>query len=136
MEAHFQVLGWLMIASAAFTGIGAVVLFVVGGFVQGGPLRLPAPGLGPEAETLIAALISALGVLLAITTVLSAVAGIGILQYQAWGRTVGLIAASLLLTKIPVGTAIGVYAFWVLLSVEGRAHFQARSSVRVVGSTA
>ena len=40
---------------------------------------------------------------------------------------VALIAASLMLTKFPLGTAIGAYGFWVLLSTEGRAHFSERA---------
>ena len=64
---------------------------------------------------------------MAVTAAVSVVGGIGLLQYQTWGRMMALIAASLIIAKIPIGTAIGVYAFWVLLSVEGREHFKHRT---------
>jgi hypothetical protein len=76
---------------------------------------------------MIAAIVSIIGVFTAVVAGLSAAAGIGILQYRTWGRVLALIAASVYLTKIPIGTAIGIYAFWVLLSVDGREHFRTHS---------
>ena len=54
----------------------------------------------------------------------AAAAGVGLLQYQSWGRAVALVVATILLFKVPLGTALGIYAYWVLLSERGRQHFQ------------
>ena len=53
-----------------------------------------------------------------------AAAGIGLLQYRSWGRILAIIMSILILFKFPLGTAIAIYAFWVLFSEEGREHYQ------------
>ena len=57
-----------------------------------------------------------------------AAAGIGLLQYRNWGRILAAIMAVFLVLKIPVGTAIAIYTFWVLFSEEGRNHYKTRSA--------
>jgi hypothetical protein len=46
-------------------------------------------------------------------------AGIGLLKHREWARVLALILAGFMLIAFPFGTAIGIYAFWVLLSSEG-----------------
>ena len=58
----------------------------------------------------------------------TAAAGVGLMQYQSWGRTLAIIMSVILLLKFPIGTAAGIYGLWVLLSAEGREHYQARSA--------
>ena len=59
----------------------------------------------------------------------SAAAGIGLMQYQSWGRILALIMSAVMLIKIPFGTALGIYAFWVLLSQRGREYYDRKSAV-------
>ncbi len=40
--------------------------------------------------------------------------GVGLLKRQPWARVVAIIAAVLALIKFPIGTALGIYALWVL----------------------
>jgi len=127
MDLHFQILGWLFIGSAVLTGTLSVAVFIFGRFLPEIPLPVLPTALGPDVEGLITLVITILGVLMALTAAVSVAAGIGILQYQTWGRVMGLTAASLIITKIPIGTAVGIYAFWVLLSKDGRQHFRARA---------
>jgi hypothetical protein len=58
----------------------------------------------------------------------SAAAGIGLMQYQSWGRILALIMSAVMLIKIPFGTALGIYAFWVLLSQGGREYYERKSA--------
>jgi hypothetical protein len=51
-------------------------------------------------------------------------AGRALKRRQANGRTVTLVLAVLNLFVLPFGTALGVYAFWVLLHNETRAMFE------------
>ena len=50
--------------------------------------------------------------------------GFSIRGHKAWARLVGLALAVLNLFFLPVGTALAVYTFWVLLSNESRRLFE------------
>jgi hypothetical protein len=42
------------------------------------------------------------------------IAGIGLLKFQNWGRTLTIVVSVLGLIDLPVGTALGIYGLWVL----------------------
>jgi hypothetical protein len=44
------------------------------------------------------------------------IAGIGLLQFQSWARTLAIVLSVFDLIHVPFGTALGVYGLWVLLS--------------------
>ncbi len=44
--------------------------------------------------------------------------GVGLLNYRPWARSIGTVIAIVELLNFPLGTALGVYALWVLLSPE------------------
>jgi hypothetical protein len=44
------------------------------------------------------------------------VTGYGLLQRKPWARIVGIVLSAINLINIPIGTVIGVYGLWVLLS--------------------
>jgi hypothetical protein len=50
--------------------------------------------------------------------------GFSLRAHKAWARLVGLALAVLNLFFLPVGTALAVYTFWVLLSNETRKLFE------------
>ena len=50
--------------------------------------------------------------------------GFSLRAHKAWARLVGLALALLNLFFLPVGTALAVYTFWVLLSNETRKLFE------------
>jgi len=50
--------------------------------------------------------------------------GFSLRSHKAWARLVGLALAVLNLFFLPVGTALAVYTFWVLLSNEARRIFE------------
>jgi hypothetical protein len=43
------------------------------------------------------------------------VAGYGLLRRKAWGRILAMVVGFLGLVNVPLGTAIGIYTFWLLL---------------------
>jgi tRNA A-37 threonylcarbamoyl transferase component Bud32 len=53
-----------------------------------------------------------------LTSVPEVIAGIGLLKRRSWARILAIIIAILDLIYIPIGTAIGIYALWVLLNDE------------------
>jgi hypothetical protein len=48
----------------------------------------------------------------------SIVAGYGLLKWKEWARILTLILSCLAVFNFPLGTAIAVYSFWVLLNNE------------------
>ena len=125
MELHFKILAWLLIGSGILTGMLSSMVFLAGGII--GFMDIPLPA-NFGMETLITSLISIVGVSMAVVAGSSVAAGVGILYYQTWGRVLALVVAAILLLKFPVGTAIGIYGLWVLLSTEGRAHYGVRAA--------
>lgn len=97
-------------------GIGAgAVLYFFGGF--DGLLLLDDPFF-PRSDLeaiplsrLLAAGMVVLSMLLAIPMVL---AGWGLQRQKEWARTLGMIAGAVSLLHVPLGTAVGIYALWVL----------------------
>jgi hypothetical protein len=45
-------------------------------------------------------------------------------RHKAWARLLALMFGSVDLLLLPYGTALGVYALWVLLNEEGKALFK------------
>jgi hypothetical protein len=60
--------------------------------------------------------------------VVNLITGIGLIKYREWARILALILAAFMLIGFPFGTAMGIYAFWVLLSNEGSASYRRVSS--------
>ncbi|MHC4656858.1 MAG: bifunctional serine/threonine protein kinase/MFS transporter [Planctomycetota bacterium] len=58
------------------------------------------------------------------------IAGIGLLKRRNWARILGLILAIPDLMIVPIGTAIGIYAIWVLLNDETFKLFAQASEIR------
>lgn len=43
-----------------------------------------------------------------------AIAGWGILRWRPWARLLGMLVAGVNMISFPIGTAVGIYAIWVL----------------------
>src|SRR5688572_25642321 len=52
------------------------------------------------------------------------VAGIGLVNFKPWARTLGIVVSALDLLQVPFGTALGIYGLWVLLSKDGERIFE------------
>ena len=69
----------------------------------------------PLARTIVFIVGPAVGGLIAVVALTGLVGGIGLLKRRRWGRTVTMVYAVLSLFSIPIGTAFGIYALWVLM---------------------
>lgn len=67
------------------------------------------------------------GAFLTVTSLPSVIGGVGLLSRREWGRILILIVSVFDVFNVPLGTAIAVYTFWVLLQDETRALFSART---------
>jgi hypothetical protein len=117
METHVKVVGWLWIILGALTLLGALCAVVSiggGGLISG------------EQEAILATGITAavLGLFLVLSGAVNLIAGVGLLKFKPWARILALILAILNLLAFPIGTALGIYTLWALLTKETEPLFQ------------
>ena len=127
MNMHINILGWLFVGSAILTGLLGMMMIFAGQIIERLPIAWPADF--PFQMTHLAGWLSAVVGLTTIALAAAfAAAGAGLLQYRSWARVLAIIMAIFLLFKFPIGTAIAVYAFWVLFSHEGQEYYKTRAA--------
>lgn len=113
---HISVLGWLYI-------LGNIIYLFIGGV---GLIFLTGIGIvsrDPEAVEVLG-FIGGIGfVFFTVLAIPGLIAGVGLLKRQSWSRILALVLAILGLVNFPIGTAVGIYALWVLLQTEVSDHF-------------
>jgi hypothetical protein len=112
LERHLRTLGTLWIIAGALFLIPSIALLAVGGaarfLIAGSEIGRV---LGPLVLTLI-------GCSLLIVAAGGICVGWGLMQRQPWARVAALVLGVLALFHPPVGTALGIYTLWVLMSHE------------------
>ncbi|HTA66812.1 MAG TPA: hypothetical protein VK776_00985 [Bryobacteraceae bacterium] len=118
MAQHVKILGILHIiygALGVFVGLLALVVMggiasVVGVSDHSADSALAVPILGG-----IGALVF---VVLLCISLPGIIVGFGLLHFKSWARILALVMSALELFSVPLGTALGIYGFWVLLKPE------------------
>jgi hypothetical protein len=133
---HVKVLGWIVIAHAALTGLLGLVIMFAGQFIS--RLFLNNPHIfdnmdardvpPPEVLGLISPASFLIGMIVLTIAVPSIAAGIGLFRYRSWGRILTLVLSFLRLLEFPFGTATAIYSFWVLLSRGGKTFYSERAA--------
>jgi len=132
MSIHVKVLGWIHLVFGflgCVLGIMAFLILTAVGtrfsrfhdfYVPGHyfPASLGFLGLGT--------LIGGMALILSLPGL---IAGYGLLKYREWARILTIILCFLNLLNIPIGTIVGAYGLWVLLSSEGERHYRQRSTL-------
>ena len=108
MENHVKSLGLLNILAGLFGALGGVFFF---GFFAG-------PGAVAAYGPLIGNMITGLMFLMVLLTVPAVILGVGLVHFRPWSRTVGTVISIFELLCFPVGTLLGIYGLWVLMSDE------------------
>jgi hypothetical protein len=119
MESHVKIVGGLYVVfGVIFALIGVVILLMVGGagVVSGDETAMFVTGT-------IGIVVCGLFFIMAATMI---AAGIGVQRYREWGRILTIALSALNLLNFPFGTALGVYALWVMLNNETAALFAQR----------
>jgi hypothetical protein len=116
LQQHVTILGWLFILGhGAFLLLGVFVL----AFLTMLGLAVP----DPDARSILLIVGPAVGSLLIVLALPGLVAGYGLLTRKPWGRMLAMVIGILGLLNFPLGTAIGLYALWVLSSTRARDAF-------------
>lgn len=118
MESHVRTLAILHIIFSALGLVAALVIFLVFGGIAG----LVAGAGGAEDARVAIPVLGAIGsflfFLLLALSLPGLVAGIGLLKFRPWARILTIVLSAFDLFHVPLGTALGVYGLWVLLSPE------------------
>jgi hypothetical protein len=133
MDMHINILGWLLVGSAILTAIGGMVVLFASQIFRYLPQEM-AQDIPIGIPHLVAWVTSVIGLGIIAIAAATAAAGIGLLQYRSWARVFAIIMAVLLVFHFPIGTAVAIYAFWVLFSQEGQEHFKSRSESTMTAS--
>jgi hypothetical protein len=125
MASHVDFVGLLFIVWGALTaligfstlalGIGAFSLMTSPGRSAGG---------GQFALGLTAAAFTTLALIAIFWGVAHITVGVPVRRHKSWARLLALMLGSVDLMLLPYGTALGIYALWVLLTEEGKRAFQ------------
>ncbi len=132
MDAHVRILAILHIALGVFGLLmGAAVLVIFGGLA--GWIGLKGAHLSPN--TLVAVPIlslvgGAICLLLVVLSLPGLIAGFGLLRFRPWARVLTIVLSAIELLNVPLGTALGVYGLWVLLSPAAEPLFQPHPAAR------
>jgi hypothetical protein len=108
MQKHVTLLGALFIAYHILgLMVGIIIMVVLSsiGCLTG----------DPAAMAILTAVGVGIGTFLIVLSVPGLVGGIWLLRRRPWARMLTLIVGAFDLIDIPLGTALGVYSFWVLL---------------------
>ena len=114
---HVSILGWLFI-------VGNALFLLIAGFVFTLLTGLGQTVSDPEARAILPLVGSTVGLLLALLSLPGLAAGYGLLTRKPWARVLAIVMAVLGLLNFPVGTAIGIYALWVLLQTSSANYFE------------
>jgi hypothetical protein len=127
METHVKVLGALQIAFGSLSLLGAIVLTFV--FMGGvGAMGISGDPDAMRAVPLVGVLGSTIVVFLVVMSLPGIITGIGLLRLRPWARIIGIVLSILSLMAIPLGTLVGIYGLWVLLSKDTERLFAAQAT--------
>ena len=129
MRKHVDFLGILFLGWSAFSLLAgcAMLLLAAGAATIMGASSGADESVGVAAG-ITAAFFSTIGVLALVWGAVHAGAGYGLRQHRHWSRPLALALGVVNLILLPFGTALGVYALWVLLTAETRDLFHASVS--------
>jgi hypothetical protein len=125
METHVKVLGVLHIVLGALGVLFALMLVlafgsaigIVGTTADGEEAALAIPIIGTAGTALVLFVLA--------LSIPGVIVGIGLLKFRPWARIVGIVLSALNLINIPIGTVVGIYGLWVLLTKETERLFSA-----------
>jgi len=121
VPAHIDLLGVLFIIWGLLTTLVGVSTLALG--VAAAALITSRGGDSQLAAGVTAAAFTTLAIMAIVWGVIHVIVGVPRRRHHSWARLVALMLGSVDLLLLPYGTALGVYALWVLLNEKGKALF-------------
>jgi hypothetical protein len=133
MQTHVKVLGILYLVVSALSLLGAAFLLLV----MGGAAGIVGAAADPQDAAIAIPVLgiagTALAMFLGVFALPGLLTGYGLLNYRPWARILGIVLSALSLINIPVGTLMGAYGLWVLLSKDTERLFEGGPVVTSTG---
>ncbi len=116
MEQHYKIVGVVQIIYGAFfVMLGLVIFLIVAG---AGALS------GDRTAIFVTGTVATIvGGLFVIFSAPSIIAGIGVLKGRQWGRILTIVLSAIHLLNFPIGTIVGAYSLWAMLSEPAKTDF-------------
>jgi zinc-ribbon domain len=111
LQRHVHLLGIFWVVYSVFSLLGGAVLMIIANTLFGrwGPM-------GNQVPMFLHPLLSAVAVFVIIKSCAGILAGYGLLQRLSWARMLAIVMGFLDVLHMPLGTALGIYTIWTLLS--------------------
>jgi hypothetical protein len=116
MDQHVRIVAVIYIVFGILGVLGGLALFAL---IAG----IGAASGDTQATWITGTVGSIVGGILIVISLPSIIAGMGLQKRKEWARILTIILAVIHLFGFPIGTAIGGYTLWVLLSDQTRAYF-------------
>ena len=126
MREHIRILGILNIIMGSLTAlVGLIALIAMGSIAGFLTATLSAAGESDYHDRVIAApIVATIGLAVAVfffaLGLPAILGGWGLLHYRPWSRVLMIVVSAFHLFHIPLGTALGAYGLWVLLTTESQ----------------
>jgi hypothetical protein len=116
MARHIRIIGMLyVLCGVSLILLGLAVLLMFGGTGLAGLSGRP-----DEVTPIVIPIVGAVGgimfLLLTLLSIPAIAAGVGLLKHRPWARILTIVLSGVFLFLVPVGTILGLYSLWVLLS--------------------
>jgi hypothetical protein len=127
MGMHVNILGWTFMGFGGFIGLAGIAIIFAGQVVPRIPIPWP-----PDFPMMLLHFAGWITGIVGLTTIAIAAgiagAGAGLIQYRSWARVLAAVMSVFIFFKFPIGTAIAIYAFWVLYSHEGGEYYKSQAA--------
>jgi len=124
MDKHVDVISILWIVSGSLGILLAIFIF----WLLWGITFIP--NIGYEASYILRLVATWVSIFLAVFSAPEIIGGIGLLKRKEWGRILVLVVSFFNLVNFPLGTALGVYSFIILLKEETVRLFASKQEVK------
>ena len=124
MVDHVRILGILHVVYGMFGILAGIIVMLIFGGLAGLVSMADRSGDALIAVPILGGIGAFVFILLLVLSLPGIVAGFGLLQWQPWARILTIVLSALELMSVPLGTALGIYGLWVLLSPGGEQLFR------------
>lgn len=124
MTDHVRILGLLHVVYGMFGILAGIIVMLIFGGLAGLVSMADRSGDALIAVPILGGIGAFVFILLLVLSLPGIVAGFGLLQLQPWARILTIVLSALELMSVPLGTVLGIYGLWVLLSPGGEQLFR------------
>ena len=124
MGEHVKILGVLHVVYGILGVLAGIIVLLIFGGLAGLVSVADRSGDSIIAVPILGGIGAFVFLLLLALSLPGIVAGFGLLQLQPWARILTIVLSALELMSVPLGTVLGIYGLWVLLSPGGEQLFR------------